>query len=224
MGAAASDRRDGGRARLTAGAAAITYNLQAAGTRRNHADHRGGAGGRVQGGRNAVPGRPSRRRIGRADGGRPPARHALHPDQAGGRGRHAGLDLGRDHGRARGVPVDAGPWRRQHGERHRARLPRQSAADRDHRPLCRPGARGRAAPAARPARHLRPDREVGHHDRCPHGAPAGAPRAPHRDRTAARARAVRPAAERDHQGRRSADRRAAAAAHATSTPSPSAMP
>ena len=80
------------------------------------------------------------------------------------------------------------------------------------------------APAARPARHLRPDREVGHHDRCPHGAPAGAPRAPHRDRTAARPRAVRPAAERDHQGRRSADRRAAAAAHATSTPSPSATP
>src|SRR3546814_8077422 len=48
---------------------------------------------------------------------------------------------------------------------------RPRAAHHDHRPLFHASARGRAAPAHRPARHLRAADEVEHHHRCAHGAP-----------------------------------------------------
>ncbi len=66
---------------------------------------RRGASGRIQGGGHAVHRRPSGRRVGGADGGRPPAPDALLADEAGGRRRHAGRHLGGDHRQSRRVPV-----------------------------------------------------------------------------------------------------------------------
>ena len=143
---------------------------------RNARGHnRRGACRRLQGGGHAVHRRPPRRRVGRADGGRPPAADALSLDEAGGGGRHAGGDLGRDHRQPRGVPLDPRTGRRQHGQWRGACAPRPRAADRHHRRLLAAHLRDRAAPAHRPAGRVHAARQVEHDHRCQDRAPAGSP-------------------------------------------------
>ncbi len=183
----------------------------------NDHDRRSACAG-VQGCRYSFHCRASGRRVGRADGSRAPAADAVPADEAGGGRRHAGRDLGRHHRQPRHLHVDARPRRRQHGQRCRARISRSLAADRDHRCLFAPDLRDRAAPAHQPARDLRADREVEHHDRRQDRAPAGAPRHAHRHRRAARPGAFRISAERDHARGRRLRRRAAAGAAPGSRP------
>ena len=83
-----------------------------------------------------------------------------------------------------------GPGRDQHGQRRRPRLSRPLAADRHYRCLFAADLRDRPAPAAQPARDLRADRQMEHHDRRQGRAPAGPPRDAHRDRRRRPARCI----------------------------------